>query len=693
MARTIIQLIKACASKLRESKLQRLGGKEITADLAALSQRLSLEGRDEAIVFTAIFDKSCGGRPCDLEDMARYFDCAHLDIMEYIPAVRSLLARGMISIWNSNECDISSQSFRVPSLILNGLLDNRLPSLSDLKITKLEFDRYDFCRLVDGAVQDDDVSFLGLMQLASDLETTNADMTFVCRAKEELPAMSDRVLFYEVCYDFYNGHNSNIDSTFNDMYESFGARFSQRRKLLDGSSPLIGTSLVEVNDDRSEMTLSEKGQKILLENDYVSFGERFDCRNRYSFAKKVRAFFHDSSKYDSDEELSILKLTRCLTKLEASNSHLSCIRKTADVIPGVEDRVLFYLVCEACPGGINLSRELRILFPINKSVFKLNEFKDEKHELQRLDLVEMRSESSIFGEYTTLVLTDKGKELYFEEDAAIFMEKVDSKNLIHCGDIVRKQLYFSESQERQLSMVGDSLQQENYERLVDRLSAKGLSKGIAVLLYGAPGTGKTESVMQWARETGRDIVHVDLSASKSMWYGESEKIVKEIFTRYRNQCKRSKIKPILLFNEADGLFSKRKDISRGSSVDQTENTIQNILLEEMEKLDGILVATTNLATNLDSAFERRFLFKIKLEKPSVEARSHIWMDKLPSLSGGDAVRLSEAYDFSGGEIDNIVRKATMQEVLEGTAPDFDAIDRLCGEERMGRSAATRKIGF
>lgn len=224
----------------------------------------------------------------------------------------------------------------------------------------------------------------------------------------------------------------------------------------------------------------------------------------------------------------------------------------------------------------------------------------------------MRSESSIFGEYTTLVLTDKGKELYFEEDAAIFMEKVDSKNLIHCGDIVRKQLYFSESQERQLSMVGDSLQQENYERLVDRLSAKGLSKGIAVLLYGAPGTGKTESVMQWARETGRDIVHVDLSASKSMWYGESEKIVKEIFTRYRNQCKRSKIKPILLFNEADGLFSKRKDISSGSSVDQTENTIQNILLEEMEKLDGILVATTNLASNLDSAFERRFLFKIKL---------------------------------------------------------------------------------
>lgn len=60
--------------------------------------------------------------------------------------------------------------------------------------------------------------------------------------------------------------------------------------------------------------------------------------------------------------------------------------------------------------------------------------------------------------------------------------------------------------------------------------------------------------MQWARETGRDIIHVDISTSKSMWYGESEKIVKDIFNRYRKLCKRSKLKPILLFNEADAIF-------------------------------------------------------------------------------------------------------------------------------------------
>ena len=67
-----------------------------------------------------------------------------------------------------------------------------------------------------------------------------------------------------------------------------------------------------------------------------------------------------------------------------------------------------------------------------------------------------------------------------------------------------------------------------------------------------------------------------------------------------------KVKPILLFNEADAVFSKRKDVNNGN-VAQTENAIQNIILEEMENLDGILIATTNLADNLDGAFERRFV--------------------------------------------------------------------------------------
>ena len=176
-----------------------------------------------------------------------------------------------------------------------------------------------------------------------------------------------------------------------------------------------------------------------------------------------------------------------------------------------------------------------------------------------------------------------------------------------------------------------------------------------------------------------------------MRYGESEKIVKGIFRRYKRRCTRASVKPILLFNEADAIYSKRHNMYGGRSTDQTENTIQNIILEEMEKLDGILIATTNLADNLDKAFERRFLFKIRFERPTVEAKRNIWLDKLSGLSLDDAARLASDYDFSGGEIDNIVRKATMMEVIDGVCPSIDIIDRLCGEEKISKPYT--KIGF
>ena len=212
-----------------------------------------------------------------------------------------------------------------------------------------------------------------------------------------------------------------------------------------------------------------------------------------------------------------------------------------------------------------------------------------------------------------------------------------------------------------------------------------------MLFYGEPGTGKTESVMQMAKATGRAIMHVDISATKTCWFGESEKLIKKVFTDYRRLCEKSKLKPILLFNEADAVFSKRKDVGSGN-VAQTENAIQNIILEEMENLDGILIATTNLADNLDRAFERRFLFKIRFDKPTIEAKANIWLSKLPSLSAEDARTLASGYDFSGGQIDNITRKALMQEIINGVKPSLSDLVTMCGEEKLSKNN-TRRIGF
>ena len=83
MAKSIIQQIKFCANKLKNSKLARLGGKEISEALDNLTACLGLETREEAIVFIPIFEKECSGRTCDFDEMSTMYDCSNLDMMEY----------------------------------------------------------------------------------------------------------------------------------------------------------------------------------------------------------------------------------------------------------------------------------------------------------------------------------------------------------------------------------------------------------------------------------------------------------------------------------------------------------------------------------------------------------------------------------------------------------------------------------
>lgn len=120
---------------------------------------------------------------------------------------------------------------------------------------------------------------------------------------------------------------------------------------------------------------------------------------------------------------------------------------------------------------------------------------------------------------------------------------------------------------------------------------------------------------------------------------------------------------------------------------------QNIILQEMEKLDGILIATTNLVENLDKAFERRFLYKIKFEKPNLEARMNIWQEMIPGLDADDTRMLATKYNFSGGQIENIARHYTIGNILHGDAENvLERISEYCDNERLD-SKEIRKIVF
>ena len=224
------------------------------------------------------------------------------------------------------------------------------------------------------------------------------------------------------------------------------------------------------------------------------------------------------------------------------------------------------------------------------------------------------------------------------------------------------------------------------------MKSSGFRCGFTCLFYGGPGSGKTETVLQLARQTGRDIVQVNISQIKSCWVGESEKNIKALFDEYRDIVGRSEKTPILLFNEADAIISKRQEGAE-RAVDKMENSIQNIILQEMENLDGIMIATTNLAQNMDKAFERRFLYKIKFEKPTLEARMHIWHEMIPTLSDSDTKTLAERYDFSGGQIENIARHYAISNILYGDKTNnIESLMTYCDNERL-ETKQTRRIGF
>ena len=290
-------------------------------------------------------------------------------------------------------------------------------------------------------------------------------------------------------------------------------------------------------------------------------------------------------------------------------------------------------------------------------------------------------------------LTNKAKEELFADFHLIDQQTKKKSDLIDGMTFAAKKLFYNPSVQRQIDRLGELLAPEHFTDIQQRLEAGGMRKGFACLFYGAPGTGKTETVYQLARRTGRDLMVVDVSQIKSCWVGESEKNIKRAFDRYRSYVRQSERAPILLFNEADAVLGIRQE-GASKAVEKMENSIQNIILQEMEQLDGIMIATTNLTQNLDKAFERRFLYKIEFEKPSVEAKSRIWRSMIPTLDEQTAATLAKRYDFSGGQIENIARKRTVDMILQGAEPSFEQLDEYCRSEILGQpERSRRKIGF
>ena len=338
--------------------------------------------------------------------------------------------------------------------------------------------------------------------------------------------------------------------------------------------------------------------------------------------------------------------------------------------------------------------DLESLYPIRKEFALVkSQLRSGNQELMIEGLLEFTCNNGI-ADTNSFTLTAKARtELLASINLQVKEEKLSG--VIQAESIAAKELFYTAKVGKQVDKLRGFLDQEKYKVLVERMKERYNRCGLTCLMYGGPGTGKTETVYQLARQTGRDVMVIDVPQIKSKWVGDSEKNIKAVFDKYRAIVGRAKVAPILLFNEADAIIGIRKS-GADRAVDKMENAIQNIILQEMETLNGIMIATTNLSENLDSAFERRFLYKIEFERPDADVREHIWRTMIPELDENECKTLAEGFDFSGGQIENVARKYA----IDGILGDLEQTNRLaelttlCSEERINDTIIDRRrVGF
>ena len=250
--------------------------------------------------------------------------------------------------------------------------------------------------------------------------------------------------------------------------------------------------------------------------------------------------------------------------------------------------------------------------------------------------------------------------------------------------------------------VLDSLLKQMDKNVFNRLKQWGIKdkkRGIEakIIFYGVAGTGKTLTSLALANNLKRKVLSFDCSKILSMYVGESEKNVRAIFDKYYELRDKSKSEPILLLNEADQFLSSRTSGGTGGAGEKMHNQMQNIFLEQIERFDGILIATTNLLESIDKAFSRRFNYKIEFKKPTREQREELWKKLLPEtlpLEEGFDIKELTSYELTGGQIELVIKNTAFKiAVLDEPIFKISSFKEQIEKEQKSNFDSEIKVGF
>ena len=375
-----------------------------------------------------------------------------------------------------------------------------------------------------------------------------------------------------------------------------------------------------------------------------------------------------------------------------------------------EEKIIFLALLKE-----EYSNEDEILRDFNTLISMVS--KDEMHKLKNRTLLEENAKLMSLGliDYDEILGTTSINKSYFICEDVLYSimhpQKNDKKTKkAMLENIVKESEIFELIEPNtdiddvvlnpKIKVVLNSILKQLDKDVINKLSSWGIKtkKGIdaKIIFYGPAGTGKTMSALSLAKSLKKQVLSFDCSKILSKYVGESEQNVRKIFDTYKSICKEAKIEPVLLLNEADQFLSSRME-SGTSSADKMHNQMQNIFLEQIERFEGVLIATTNFLQSLDSAFSRRFYFKIEFKKPNFNERLIIWQKIMPENANFEEnFSLNELakFELSGAQITLVLKNTALKVAVRDddvfTLRDF--IDEI-KKEQISAFDSDKKVGL
>ena len=399
---------------------------------------------------------------------------------------------------------------------------------------------------------------------------------------------------------------------------------------------------------------------------------------------------HNSNNYSQSKQ-NLKLIESCINKrLKITKRKINIIRFVESFNLSDNEKIIFFaLLKEEYSSDNERNRELNFLLDlisndeseriINKSIFH------DKGKLIQCELIDYYEDimRSFKDSIKSFYIREQVLEKIINIQTSKISHKVKLDSNIENQDIFElinvkcnmNDVVLSDSTKERLDILIQQLD-KNVIKLLQKWGIKN-NKGInaKIIFYGGPGTGKTMTAYALGNELKKPILSLDCSKILSMYVGESERNVRKIFDTYYDITMDYDDGAILLLDEADQFLSKRST-AISNSVDKMYNQMQNIFLEQIEKFDGILIATTNLLENIDIAFSRRFNYKIEFHRPSFEQRKDIWQQLLPKnakYSSDLSLDKLASFDITGGQIKLIITN-TAYKVATRKQPIFSMDD-------------------